>query len=155
MWSAERPGARGHAGSPGCPGRPVARGRRAGRRARTGFTLLEVLVAMAVLSIALVAIYQAFAATVRINTATQGLWKAIIYVNNEMARIERGAVPSVALEQGAFDPKGPMAGYAWRREVVDEQPLPGITVRRILLEVTWDAAGAPQFYRSQIYAQTR
>ena len=152
MWSGERRRA-GTRSAPGGQRRPGPPGRR--QRGRRGFTLLEILVAMAVLSIALVAIFQAFAATLRINTVTQGLWKAIIYVNNELARIERAAAPSVALDQGSFDPKGPMAGYAWRREVVDEQPLPGITVRKVLLEVTWDAAGAPQTYRSQIYVPAR
>jgi hypothetical protein len=108
---------------------------------------------MAVLAIALTTLYQSFASTVRINTATRGLWKAIVYVNNELARIERGPSPSVAIQQGEFRPGDPMAGYAWRREVVDEQPFPTVKVRKVLLEVTWDAAGVPQSYRSQIYVQ--
>lgn len=109
--------------------------------------------AMAVLSIALVTLYQSFASTVQINTTTRGLWQAMQYVHSELARIERGPTPSVAIEQGEFPPDDPMAGYAWRREVMDEQPFPGVQVRKVLLEVTWDAAGVPQSYRSQIYVQ--
>ena len=117
------------------------------------FTLLEVLVAMAVLAVALVALYESFVSTVQINTATRGLWKAMVYSNNELARVERTPAPPVAIQQGDFPPDDPMAGYSWRREVTDEHPLPGVTVRKVLLELSWSVGGVHQFYRSQIYVQ--
>ncbi|HKI98335.1 MAG TPA: prepilin-type N-terminal cleavage/methylation domain-containing protein [bacterium] len=124
-------------------------------RARRGFTLLEVLVAMAVLAITLVTLYESFISTVRINTSTRGLWKAMIYANNELARIERSPSPSVSVQQGDFPPDDPMAGYSWRREVADEQPFPNVTVRKVLLELTWSIGGVPQSYRAQIYVQSQ
>jgi general secretion pathway protein I len=152
MWSPDR----NPAPEPLRGRRPRRGSRRAGRgapRAPRGFTLLEILVALAVLSIALVTLYQSFASTVQINTATGGLWKAMIYVNNELARIERGRTPSVSLEQGTFEPDEPMAGYTWLRQVVDEEPFPGVRVRKVVLELTWEIAGVPQSYQSQIYVQ--
>ena len=136
MWTNERP-----------------RGR-APRRPARAFTLLEILVAMAVLSVALMTMYQSFASTVHINTSTRGLWKAMIYANNELARIERGTVLPVAIDQGKFPPGSAMAGYAWRREVVDEQPFPGVRVRKVVLVLEWDLAGVPQSYRSQLYVRS-
>jgi prepilin-type N-terminal cleavage/methylation domain-containing protein len=132
--------------------RPARGAPRRGRRLRA-FALLEVLVAMAVLAIALVTLYEGFISTVRINTTTRGLWKAMVYANNELARIERSPPLPVSIEQGEFPPTDPMAGYSWRREVADEQPFPGVTVRKVLLELTWQVAGAAQSYRAQIYVQ--
>lgn len=120
-------------------------------RPRGGFTLLEVLVALAVLSVMLLAMYQGFSSTVNIDTATRDLWRAIVFVNNELARIERGPSPSVSIQQGTFAADDPMAGFAWRREVTDEEPFPGVRVRKVLLELTWEIGGAPQSYQSEIY----
>jgi prepilin-type N-terminal cleavage/methylation domain-containing protein len=131
------------------------RARRDGKRRPRAFTLLEVLVAMAILVIALVALYEGFISTVRINTVTRGLWKAMVYSNNELARIERSPPPPVSIQQGDFAPDDPMAGYAWRREVTDEQPFPNVTVRKVLLELTWSVGGVKQSYRSQIYVQSQ
>jgi hypothetical protein len=110
-------------------------------------------VALAVLSIALVTLYQSFASTVHVNTATRGLWRAIVWVNGELARLERGPVPSVSVQQGRYQGDHPMVGYTWEQQVADEQPFPGVTVRKVTMEVRWDAAGVPQSYRSQIYVR--
>lgn len=123
------------------------------RRGARAFTLLEVLVAMAVLAIALVALYQAFISTARVNAATQGLWKAMVYSNNELARLERSPPLPVSVDQGDFPAGDPMAGYAWRREVTDESPFPGVTVRKVLLVLTWKVGGVTQSYRSVLYVQ--
>lgn len=118
---------------------------------RPGFTLMEILVAVAVLSVTLTSMYQGFGSTVQINAASKGLWKAILFANNELARIERNAAPSVSITQGEYAPDHPMAGYAWKREVSDEEPFPGVKVRKVRFELTWRIGGADQSYQAQTY----
>ncbi|MFI5399662.1 MAG: type II secretion system protein J [SAR324 cluster bacterium] len=124
-----------------------------GARGRTpGFTLLEVLIALAILSLCLVAIYQGYASTLAISTSTQKLWKAMEYSHNELARWERmNPAPDVSVNQGEFPPADPMAGYSWKREITDLEPLPSIKVRRIRLELFWTLGQISQSYRSSIY----
>lgn len=130
--------------------------RRPARRAgRGGFTLMEVLVALAVLSIALVALHKAFSSTVYVNNVSAELWRAIRFSNNELARWEREPTPNVSVQQGTYEDGHPMAGYAWKREVVDEEPFPGVKVRKLQLELRWEVAGVPQVYRSEIYVSPR
>ncbi|MDH5751819.1 MAG: prepilin-type N-terminal cleavage/methylation domain-containing protein [Deltaproteobacteria bacterium] len=116
-----------------------------------GFTLLEVLVAMAVLAVSLLALHQAFSSTIYVNTATNGMWKAILYSNNELARLERGNAPDVSVQQGEFPADHEMAGYTWRREVTDEEPFPGVVIRRVEYELSWVMGESTQSYRSGIY----
>lgn len=122
---------------------------------RAGFTLMEVLVAMAVLTLGLVSIYQAYIGNVQIYRVTKGLWKAIVFANNEMGRIERQTPPSVSISQGVYRDDHPMKGYTWRREVTDEEALPGVKVRRVFLELKWDAEGIPQRYTTETYVQAK
>ncbi len=44
-----------------------------------------------------------------------------------------------------------MAGYSWRRVIEDDNPFPGITVRKISLELRWQEEGRPKWYRSETY----
>ena len=118
---------------------------------RVGFTLLEVLVALFILSISLMALHQAFSSTVYVNTVSQRLWRAILYANNELARMERGPVPEVSVQQGEYPEGHPLHGYSWERNVTEEEPFPGVKVRRIELELTWDIGAAAQHYKSEVY----
>ena len=119
---------------------------------RRGFTLLEVLIALAILSLCLVAIYQGYTSTLAISASTRKLWKAMEYSHNELARWERkNPVPEVSVSQGEFPPGDPMAGYSWKREITDLEPLPSIKVRRIRLDLFWTLGTTAQTYRSSIY----
>ena len=133
----------------------AALGRSAPGRARAGiggFTLLEVLIALAILSLCLVAIYQGYTSTLAISASTRKLWKAMEYSHNELARWERmNPVPEVSVSQGEFPPGDPMAGYSWKREITDLEPLPSIKVRRIRLDLFWTLGTTAQTYRSSIY----
>ena len=120
-------------------------------RAR-GFTLLEVMIALAVLSLCLLAIYQGYSTILGISTHTRRLWKAMEYSHNELARWERmNPVPDVSVSQGTFPPGDPMAGFSWKREITDLEPLPSIKVRRIQLTLYWSVGASAQSYTSSLY----
>jgi prepilin-type N-terminal cleavage/methylation domain-containing protein len=121
---------------------------RAGQRA---FTLLEVLVALAVIAVGLMALHQGFASALFVNSSTRGLWKAILFVNNELQHAERSSGAGESVGQGEYPPEHELAGYTWRREIKDEEPFPGVRVRKILFEVDWVVGNAPQTYRAEIY----
>ena len=117
-----------------------------------GFTLLEVLIALSVLSICLLAIYQGYSTILSIASSSRRLWKAMEYSHNELARWERmNPVPGISVSQGDFPPNDPMAGYSWKREITDLEPLPAIKVRRIQLTLYWSVGTATQSYASSLY----
>jgi prepilin-type N-terminal cleavage/methylation domain-containing protein len=117
-----------------------------------GFTLLEVLIALAVLSVCLLAIYQGYSTVLAISASTRKLWKAMEYSHNELARWERmNPAPEVSVNQGNFPPGDPMAGYSWKREITDLEPLPTVRVRRVRLDLFWTLGTAEQTYRSSLY----
>jgi prepilin-type N-terminal cleavage/methylation domain-containing protein len=120
---------------------------------RRGFTLLEVLIAFSILSITLVTLYQAYSANLLIHSSTRGVRGAMVYVNNELLRWERMPSVSLHVDQGAFPEGDPMFGYAWERHVTDETPLPGVTVRKVSLRLTWREGAREQAFQSEVYVQ--
>ena len=50
---------------------------------------MEVLVALAILSVVMVTVYQAYSSALAIHISTRGLWKAMLFVNDELLRWER------------------------------------------------------------------
>ncbi len=129
--------------SAGAP-RPTKPGRR-------GFTLLEVLIALAILSITLVTVYQAYSSALAIHTTTRGLWKAMLYVNDELLRWERMSKPPIHINQGEFAFGHTMYGYRWMRAVTAVRPLPGVELRKVTLRLMWSEGLREQFYESEVY----
>ena len=122
-----------------------------GRGGLPGFTLMEILVALIVLSLTLMSIYQSFANTVFIQKATQGLWKAMVFTGSELAKLERGPTLQVEVRQGEYPDSHPMSGFRWLRDVADEEPFPGVRVRKVIFQLSWVTATGRQTYRSQTY----
>ena len=116
-----------------------------------GFTMLEVLVALALISVVLLTMYQAFASSLNIHLASRGLWRAILYAENEMVAYERRGGMEVALSQGDFSADHPMAGYRWQREVLVEEPFPGMKVKKVIFTLLWDVGNAEQKYTAETY----
>ncbi|MDH4224708.1 MAG: prepilin-type N-terminal cleavage/methylation domain-containing protein [Deltaproteobacteria bacterium] len=129
-------------------GMPPAKGSR-------GFTLLEVLVAFAVLSIMLMALFQSFSTTILINDNTRDTWMVMTAVQAELLRVEREGGGSMAADQGVYPPGHPLEGYRWLREVTEEQPFPGVFVRRLSLRVLWNNGGRDFSYESSMYLMPR
>ena len=124
---------------------------RAGQSGRRGFTLLEVLVALAILSVVLIALHQAFSANIYLTGFNRSLWRAIVHSHNELQQVERLPAPSIAVSEGDFEEEHPMFGYHWKREVVDDSPIPGVRLRKIKLEISWVEGTSTRSYRSETY----
>ena len=118
---------------------------------RRGFTLLEVLIALAVLSVAMLALHQAFASNIFMTIYTRDLWRAIVFTRNELMRVERGKPPSLGVSDGDYDEGHQMTGFHWKRLVTDEEPFPGIKVRKVALELSWTEGIVPRSYTSEVY----
>lgn len=125
----------------------------AGRRGKPGFTLMEILVALTVLSLTLMSIYQSFANTVFINQATQGLWKAMVFADGELAKLERGPKLQVEVRQGEYPESHPMSGFRWLRDISDEEPFPGVRARKVVFELSWGTLKGRKTFRTQTYVQ--
>ena len=106
---------------------------------------------MAVLSVTLMTLYQAYSSNLYLVQTNRSTWKAMIYVNNELMAWERRPKVQVSVAQGEFASDDPMAGYSWLREIKDEEPIPGVTVRKVELVLTWLDGTAQRSYRSHIY----
>lgn len=121
------------------------------RPARGGFTLLEVLVAMAILSVMLLALYQAYGSNIYLQSFNRSLWRAVLHTQNELARYERMPPPPISVSEGDYDDDHPLAGFHWKRKITDAAPIPGVRVREVALEVSWNEGGVIRSYQAEVY----
>lgn len=126
-------------------------GPRRSRPARGGFTLLEVLVAMAILSVMLLALYQAYGSNIYLQSFNRSLWRAVLHTQNELARYERMPPPPISVSEGDYDDDHPLAGFHWKRKITDAAPIPGVRVREVALEVSWNEGGVIRSYQAEVY----
>lgn len=122
---------------------------------RGGFTLLEVLVALTILSVILIALHQAYSSNIYITSFNRSLWRAIVYSHNELQQYERLPPPTISINEGDFEEDDPMFGFHWKREVVDDAPIPGVRLRKVKLEISWVEGVSTRSYRSETYVVPR
>ena len=99
---------------------------------RKGFTILEVLISISILVLTLMVLYQSFSTSLFVLSSTTNLWKAMSHAQNELLKSERAtSAPPVSFSQGECKLEHPMNGFAWKKQIRDTTPLPGIKVRQV------------------------
>jgi hypothetical protein len=110
-----------------------------------------VLVALTILSVVLIALYQAFSSNIYLTGFNRSLWKAMMFSHNELQRFERLPPPSISVNEGDFEDDHPMFGYHWKREITDDAPIPGVRLRKVWLELSWQEGAGTRSYQSETY----
>ncbi len=127
-------------------------------KTKSAFSVLEVLIALSILSITLMAVYQSFASSIFVLQSTKTLWKAMAETQKELLRWERywehsKDPPSLQVQQGTYEDDASLPGAAWKMEVQDVNPLPGIKIRRVNYEITWMEGEREYRYSSDLYVK--
>ena len=119
---------------------------------KKGFTVLEVLVSLSILVLTLMALYQSFSTSIFVLSSTTNLWKAMSHAQNELLKSERATISTpVSLSQGEFELEHPMNGFNWKKHVSDTTPLPGIRVRQVNYQLSWNEGKNVYTYDADIY----
>ena len=131
---------------------PVVNSGRNSKVRKKGFTVLEVLVSLSILVLTLMALYQSFSTSIFVLSSTTNLWKAMSHAQNELLKSERATIsPPVSLSQGEFELEHPMNGFNWKKHVSDTTPLPGIRVRQVNYQLSWNEGKNVYTYDADIY----
>ena len=122
------------------------------KKHRKGFTMLEVLISISILLLTLMALYQSFSTSIFVLSSTTNLWKAMSHAQNQLLKSERASSPPpVSFSQGEFELEHPMNGFAWKKQIRDTTPLPGIRVRQVNYQLIWNEGENEYTYDADIY----
>ncbi len=131
---------------------PIVTSGRNSKVRKKGFTVLEVLVSLSILVLTLMALYQSFSTSIFVLSSTTNLWKAMSHAQNELLKSERATISTpVSLSQGEFELEHPMNGFNWKKHVSDTTPLPGIRVRQVNYQLSWNEGKNVYTYDADIY----
>ena len=123
-------------------------------KTKSAFSVLEVLIALSILSITLMAVYQSFASSLFVLQSTKTLWKAMAETQKNLLYWEHSKdPPSLQVQQGTYENDASLPGAAWKMEVQDVNPLPGIKIRRVNYEITWMEGEREHRYSSDLYVK--
>ena len=123
-------------------------------KTKSAFSVLEVLIALSILSITLMAVYQSFASSIFVLQSTKTLWKAMAETQKNLLYLEHSKdPPSLQVQQGTYEYDASLPGAAWKMEVQDVNPLPGIKIRRVNYEITWMEGKREYRYSSDLYVK--
>ena len=74
------------------------------------------------------------------------------HTQNELLKSERATIsPPVSLSQGEFEIEHTMNGFNWKKHVRDTTPLPGISVRQVNYQLSWNEGRNVFTYDADIY----
>jgi prepilin-type N-terminal cleavage/methylation domain-containing protein len=133
---------------------PVINTRLNSKVRKKGFTVLEVLVSLSILVLTLMVLYQSFSTSIFVISSTTNLWKAMSHAQNELLKSERSSsAPPVSLSQGEFELEHAMNGFAWKKNIRDTTPLPGIMVRQVNYQLLWKEGKNTYTYDADIYVK--
>ncbi len=131
---------------------PIVTSGRNSKVRKKGFTVLEVLVSLSILVLTLMALYQSFSTSIFVLSSTTNLWKAMSHAQNELLKSERATISTpVSLSQGEFELEHQMNGFNWKKHVSDTTPLPGIRVRQVNYQLSWNEGKNVYTYDADIY----
>ncbi len=123
-------------------------------KTKSAFSVLEVLIALSILSITLMAVYQSFASSLFVLQSTKTLWKAMAETQKNLLYWEHSKdPPSLQVQQGTYEDDASLPVAAWKMEVQDVNPLPGIKIRRVNYEITWMEGERKYRYSSDLYVK--
>ncbi len=123
---------------------------------KPGFTLLEVLVAFSLLAILLTVIIQTQGETAFFIEKTRKLSLVQKEVINELLKTERNLnAVSIDTGSGKFPKDHVLAGDSWQKEVIAENFMGFVPIKRITYRISWESikGRGEQSFEASIYGE--
>ncbi|MBU2512981.1 type II secretion system GspH family protein [bacterium] len=123
-----------------------------------GFTLLEVLISFSLLATLLAVVVQSQGESAFFLEKTKKLSLVHKEVINELLRIERTySVETFNAENGVFPSGHPLAGDQWEREIVEENFMGMVPVKKITYRISWNVGGGKgiQSFEDSIFGEVK